>query len=212
MENREFLSTILMNPVLLAKANNAGYTKKELEEGLAMADRFKETNYRWDELQAEKSKRYDVYHEAMKTLETVYTQHIAKARNIFDEEEEKSIWKSLNLQGKRPDDISGIMDYITKFYSFAQKDKVISDRFKKRNVSSELVAQMLLLAEEAATLRIEALHAANLAKASTADRDIQKAEFHSWLKAFKAIYKATPDGQVSVNASSKVKSEKAKIS
>lgn len=193
MTDREFLSTILMNPVMLAKANNAGYSKKELEGALEKADLFKETNYRWDELQAEKSKRYAIYHGAMENLENIYTQHIAKARNIFDEEEERNIWKSLNLKGKRPDDISGIMDYITSFYSFAKTDKEIGNRLKQRNVSPELVEQMLLLTEEVTTLRIEALHATNLSIAATAERDTQKVAFHKWLKAFRAIYKATPE-------------------
>ncbi|MDW7694443.1 hypothetical protein R9C00_06810 [Flammeovirgaceae bacterium SG7u.111] len=201
----QFLVKVAESTSNLARANDAGFTKGELETMIAVAKQVITLDIAWEEMHAKRDDQYSIFRQSMDNLEALYIRDLTKARRIFDKAEEKGISKMLKLEGKRPQDISNILDYITKFYSFILSEKEIGDRLKKRNITPELAQQLLALTEEVTDKHILAQRKAEEAVEATETRNTKRDEFYSWFKDFKA----TPVPKKKAAASSKVKAVKA---
>jgi len=193
MEHKRFLEVAIKEPISLTRAIEAGYTKAEIEKGIALVDKVVAAELDWQNKMGRKTQQYEVFRQGLQNLRQTYIRHLKAARKLFNPETEKGFIHSMQLKGSRPNAVEGILHYIQQFYAVALEEKLIADKFKARNITPEMMEQMKLLAEEVADHREQAQKLRVIAKRATRDRNAALKEFYQWFRPFRTLYQLTPE-------------------
>jgi len=207
MEQKRFLEVVLKEPVSLARATEAGFTKPAIEKGLALIDKVEEANLDWQNKWGNKVQHYEVFRQGLKNLRETYMRHLKIARQLIDPEIEKGYAKSLRLKGNRPSAIEEILAYIREFYAVALAEKGITDKLKAGNITPEMMAQVQLLAEEVASNREQAKKSRLIAHRSTRERNDALQAFYQWFRPFRNLYALSFDPPVEEKAKATAKAK-----
>ncbi|UXP32943.1 hypothetical protein N6H18_03105 [Reichenbachiella agarivorans] len=162
-----------------------GYDTTKVAENQALLDQGKTLHTKQKKEYGEQYSATDALSKSMKTADKWYIKHVKIARIAL--KNERGIWQSLQINGRRKKSQSGWVSQATVFYLNALSNPDVLTAMNQFGVSQEVLASTQLLVQDVANKLSIQLKETGEAQDATIKRDEALDLLMDWMSDFKAI-------------------------